>query len=167
MAEINNQNKIKSKANFKYLNKKLRLIENVYKMLFMGKLANLLAFKIYNKYAKVLKKLKIQIGKDQKDIIVAKGNRKEFNNIDNTKVNLIIDFLRFIWNKTSSIIHLKKRNFPFQKEVLSEYLKVKNSSGKKINVDETIELKKISSVLYLKVMKVGIMYHMIIEMILN
>ena len=61
MAKINNQNEINSKANFNYFNKKIRLLLNAYKIIFMRKLSNLLQFKIYNKYTTVLKKLKIKL----------------------------------------------------------------------------------------------------------
>ena len=149
LTEINNQTEINSKANFNYLNKKLKLMTNAYKILYMRKLANLLLNKIYNKYHSNLIKVRVQVGKIKKDIIVVKENIKTINNIDSIQVNLLIDFLRFIWDHSSSIIHIQDRTFQFQKEILSEYMNISNK-GKKLNLEESVELQEIINVIFEK-----------------
>lgn len=47
------------------------------------------------------------------------------------QLNLLIDFLRFILDKCSDVIHLNDKNFPFVKEIFYEYLG--EYSGKKVN----------------------------------
>ena len=77
-------------------------------------MANLLLNKIYNKYHSNLIKIMVQVGKIKKDIIVVKKNIKTINNIDSIQVNLLIDFLSFISDHTSSIIHIQDKTFQFQ-----------------------------------------------------
>ena len=149
MSEINNQNEIQSKISFNYLNKKLKLMANSYKILFIRKLSNLLLDEIYRKYKDKLVKFKIQVGKNKKDIIVVKNNINEINTVDKSQVNQIIDFLRFIWDKSSSIIHINDMDYKFQKEMLANFMKgTKKDSRKKVNINESIELKELMCIIF-------------------
>ena len=56
---------------------------------------------------------------------------------DYYQINLVIDFLRFIWDKCSDAIHLKDKNFPLVKELFYEYLKPLESSSNNVKVDVT------------------------------
>ena len=85
----------------------------------MRKLANLLLEQIYLNYKDYLIKEKIS----QKNIIAIHPDIKEVNEIPSYKINMVIDFLRFIWEKCSSAIHINDENFPLQKEIFYEYLK--------------------------------------------
>ena len=51
MAQINDQRDILYKTNMNYINNKMRLLLNSYKMLYMRKLANLILEQIYLKYS--------------------------------------------------------------------------------------------------------------------
>ena len=107
LTEINNQSEIYMNANINYLNKKLRLIINAYKILYMRKLANLILGQLYNKYRNYLEKFKVQVGNNNKyNFIAVKSDIKEVNDIDSIQINLLIDFLRYIWDKGSTIIHI-------------------------------------------------------------
>ena len=127
MNEIMNQKDIYYKRCFKYLNRNLKMILNSYKIIYMRKFANLSLNEIYKKYKKYL-----GIGKIGKYNIIAFYEKKY--NIDGFNIhhlNLLIDFLRFIWDTCSDIIHLNDKNFPLQKEIFCEYMGA--YSGKKIN----------------------------------
>ena len=119
MAQINEQKDIYYKSNFINLINNINLLMNSYKLLYIRKFANLLLEKIYKKYSKSLVK-----GKVNNHIIIALSTKVK-NKLGNNyyKINLIIDFLRFIWNRCSSAIHINDENFPLQKELFYEYLK--------------------------------------------
>lgn len=59
----------------------------------------------------------------QKNIIAIHPDIKEVNEIPSCQINLVIDFLRFIWEKCSFAMHINDENFPLQKEIFYEYLK--------------------------------------------
>ena len=117
--EIDKQKDIYYKTKFNYINKNMQLLLNSYKVLYMRKLANLLLEQIYLNYKDYLIKEKIS----QKNIIAIHPDIKEVNEIPSYKINMVIDFLRFIWEKCSSAIHINDENFPLQKEIFYEYLK--------------------------------------------
>ena len=77
-------------------------------MLFMRKLANLLLVKIYNKYSNILGKGYI----DKRTIIAISTNKKKLGGVDVDQINLVIDYLRFVWDKCSNIIHINDESFP-------------------------------------------------------
>ena len=138
MEEINNQTEIYSKEKLNNMNKKLELILNAYRILYMRKLANLLLEQLYKKYSNYLEKIKIQIGKKNKYTFIAvKDEVLSLNKIDRMQVNLIIDFLKFIWDKGSSIIHIndkriKKLPYLIHKNDKIEIKKEKTSSNLEI-----------------------------------
>ena len=151
MSEIIDQTKIHSKLNFNYMNNKLRLMLNSYKILYMRKLSNLLLEQIYNKYSENLGKGKINYGKKKKNIIVVLKPINTPQNIDNIQVNLLIEYLRFIWDKSSSVIHVNDKSFPYQKEIFHEYLKGSlNSPRKKIKDNNAISIRHLVNILFEK-----------------
>ena len=135
MSEINNQIEILSNNNFSYINNRLELILNSYKLIYMRKLSNLLLEQIYKKYSANLAKVKVNYGKIRKTIIVVLDPIKHPKKFDSYQVNLLIEYLRFIWDKSSSIIHVNDKDFPYQKEIFHEYLKgtIKTNKDKNIN----------------------------------
>ena len=135
MSEINNQVEILSNNNFSYMNNRLELILNSYKIIYMRKLSNLLLEQIYKKYSANLAKVKVSYGKIRKTIIVVLVPIKHPKKIDSYQVNLLIEYFRFIWDKSSSIIHVNDKDFPYQKEIFHEYLKgtIKTNKDKNIN----------------------------------
>ena len=62
MNDIDNQKDIYYKTKINGINKKVKLIMNSYKILYMRKLANLLLQKIYKKYSHCLGKTYIEYG---------------------------------------------------------------------------------------------------------
>ena len=135
MSEINNQIEILSNNNFSYMNNRLELILNSYKIIYMRKLSNLLLEQIYKKYSANLAKVKVSYGKIRNTIIVVLDPIKHPKKFDSYQVNLLIEYLRFIWDKSSSIIHVNDKDFPYQKEIFHEYLKgtIKTNKDKNIN----------------------------------
>ena len=135
MSEINNQVEILSNNNFSYMNNRLELILNSYKIIYMRKLSNLLLEQIYKKYSANLAKVKVSYGKIRKTIIVVLDPIKHPKKFESYQVNLLIEYLRFIWDKSSSIIHVNDKDFPYQKEIFHEYLKgtIKTNKDKNIN----------------------------------
>ena len=137
MAQINDQRDILYKTNMNYINNKMRLLLNSYKMLYMRKLANLILEQIYLKYSDDLGKGRVQVGKAKHNIIALHPNSMKKYKRDYYQINLVIDFLRFIWDKCSDAIHLKDKNFPLVKELFYEYLKPLESSSNNVKVDVT------------------------------
>jgi len=137
MAQINDQRDILYKTNMNYINNKMRLLLNSYKMLYMRKLANLILEQIYLKYSDDLEKGRVQVGKAKHNIIALHPNSMKKYKRDYYQINLVIDFLRFIWDKCSDAIHLKDKNFPLVKELFYEYLKPLESSSNNVKVDVT------------------------------
>ena len=137
MSEINNQTTLLSKANFNFLKNRLEIILNSYKILYMRKPSNLLLEQIYKKYSTNLSKAKVSCGKIRKTIIVVFEPINYPKKFDSYQVNLLIEYLRFIWDKSSSIIHVNDKNFPYQKEIFHEYLKgtIKTNNNKIKNND--------------------------------
>ena len=137
MAQINDQRDILYKTNMNYINNNMRLLLNSYKMLYMRKLANLILEQIYLKYSDDLGKGRVQVGKAKHNIIALHPNSMKKYKRDYYQINLVIDFLRFIWDKCSDAIHLKDKNFPLVKELFYEYLKPLESSSNNVKVDVT------------------------------
>ena len=159
---INIMKKKKKKKDIYYktkingINKKVKLIMNSYKILYMRKLANLLLQKIYKKYSHFLGKTYIEYGnkkeKKKVDVIAVLPNIKKLDTVESYNINLLIDFLRFVWKKCSTGIHINDENFPFQKEILYEYLNpVKKINNKKIvnnNLEKSMKIKEIINLIF-------------------
>ena len=147
MASINNQKDIYYQNNFNYLNQNLRAVLNSYKILFIRKLANIILKEIYEKYSKNLGKGKVPVGSNNHNIIAFYGKTKILNRFERDQLNLLIDFLRFVWDKCSTIIHVDDKDFPLQKEIFFEYLKpLKYTSNK--NVKDKIEINELVEILF-------------------
>ena len=141
MAEIIEQKDIYYKSNFEYLNKNIRLLLNLYKILYIRKFANLLLEQIYIKYSNDLGKWKIETRKKKYNIIALLPTKKNELKEAYYQINLLIDFLRFIWDESSKAIHINDENFPLQKEVFYEYLKpLKNTYSEGIETEEGINI---------------------------
>ena len=156
MNDIDNQKDIYYKNKINGINKKVKLIMNSYKILYMRKLANLLLQKIYKKYSHFLGKTYIEYGnkkeKKKVDVIAVLPNIKKLDTVESYNINLLIDFLRFVWKKCSTGIHINDENFPFQKEILYEYLNpVKKINNKKIvnnNLEKSMKIKEIINLIF-------------------
>ena len=156
MNDIDNQKDIYYKNKINGINKKVKLIMNSYKILYMRKLANLLLQKIYKKYSHCLGKTFIEYGnkkeKKKVDVIAVLPNIKKLDTVESYNINLLIDFLRFVWKKCSTGIHINDENFPFQKEILYEYLNpVKKINNKKIvnnNLEKSMKIKEIINLIF-------------------
>ena len=156
MNDIDNQKDIYYKTKINGINKKVKLIMNSYKILYMRKLANLLLQKIYKKYSHCLGKTYIEYGnkkeKKKVDVIAVFPDIKKLNTVESYNINLLIDFLRFVWKKCSTGIHINDENFPFQKEILYEYLNpVKKINNKKIvnnNLEKSMKIKEIINLIF-------------------
>jgi hypothetical protein len=120
MDEIDKQKDIYYRKKINNVNKNMLLLLNSYKVLFIRKLANLLLSEIYSNYSESL----IKVTRSKKNIIVVKPDIKEISEIPWYQINLLIDFLRFIWEKCSSAIYINDDNFPLPKEIFYEYLKI-------------------------------------------
>jgi hypothetical protein len=141
MDEIDKQNDIYYKTQFNNINKNMRLLLNSYKVLFIRKLANLLLDEIYSNYSEFL----IKVGISQKTIIAVNPKISGIGEIPCYQINLLIDFLRFIWEKCSSAIHINDENFPLQKEIFYEYLRtIKKTSDK---IEKTVEPMEINDII--------------------
>jgi hypothetical protein len=141
MDEIDKQNDIYYKTQFNNINKNMRLLLNSYKVLFIRKLANLLLDEIYSNYSEFLMK----VGISQKTIIAVNPKISGIGEIPCYQINLLIDFLRFIWEKCSSAIHINDENFPLQKEIFYEYLRtIKKTSDK---IEKTVEPMEINDII--------------------
>ena len=145
MDEIDKQKDIYYRAKFNNINKNMRLLLNSYKVLFIRKLANLLLSEIYSNYSESL--IKVTISK--KNIVVVKPDINKISEIPSYQIHLLIDFLRFIWEKCSSGIHINDDNFPLQKEIFYEYLKtIKKNSNKNKKTVEPMEINDIIGLIF-------------------
>ena len=127
---LNKQIVIYSEKKIGLLEDKYSKIVNSYKILFFRKMANLILEDIITQYKDKLSKTEnIFLNKEKPNekqkkfsIIVVS---KEVNNIkgfDKNLINLIFDFLNYIKDISSSIIHISEKNYLFQIEILSEYI---------------------------------------------
>ena len=156
MNDIDNQKDIYYKNKINGINKKVKLIMNSYKILYMRKLANLLLQKIYKKYSHFLGKIYIEYGnkkeKKKVDVIAVLPNIKKLDTVESYNINLLIDFLRFVWKKCSTGIHINDENFPFQKEILYEYLnpvkKIDNKKKVNNNLEKSMKIKEIINLIF-------------------
>ena len=148
IAQINEQRDIQYKSRMDVINKNMRLILNSYKLLYIRKLANIILEQIYIKYSDDLGRGKIQVGKNKHNIFALLPTSQQKYRTDYYQINLTIDFLRFIWDKCSSIIHLQEKDFPLQIELFHEYLKVSGSSSENIDLKEGIAIDKLINLIF-------------------
>ena len=119
--------------------------KDIYYRANIRKLANLLLSEIYSNYSESL--IKVTISK--KNIVLVKPDINKISEIPSYQINLLIDFLRFIWEKCSSGIHINDDNFPLQKEIFYEYLKtIKKNSDKNKKTVEPMEINDIIGLIF-------------------
>ena len=144
--EINYQNQqyIKYNLNIKLENLKLKfdLLLGSYKILFIRKTANIFLNELFTRYSKYFKQKGFRINHNKKHSITICV--KDIKGVNSKVINLIVDFLKFIKIKTSSMIHIQDKNFKFQKEILYEALEKETSdsqeSGLNIFLNEAMNI---------------------------
>ena len=119
------QIEINSNINYQIINLKYEYVLNIYKLLLIRKISNHILEHLFkgdnNKnYFKTKNEFKSENPKGKKfPIIIAKCDIKD---IPKNKINQIIDFLMFLKEKCSSIIHFSDKASIFQFEFLTELL---------------------------------------------
>ena len=146
--EVNYQNEkyIKYNLNIKLENLKCKfeLLLDSYKVLFIRKVANIFLMELYSRYSKYIKEVEFRTIHNKKHSVTI--CIKDLHGVDKKIINLIIDFLKFIKRKASSMIHIQDDNFEFQKEILYEAIDKeipnREESGMNISLDEAMKSKK-------------------------
>ena len=72
----------------------------------------------------------------------------KIKNIESYDINLIIDFLKFIWDTGSNIIHINNENIQIQKEILYEYLGKSKDTKKDLKGEISFDIKEIISIIF-------------------
>lgn len=114
---------LKSNVNHELLNNKYEYISDIYKLLLIRKISNQILENLFNgdnekDYMKTQHKFK-DSNNQKFPIIVAK---KDIQKIPKNKINQIIDFLMFLKEKCSNIIHFSDKSSVLQLELLTEIL---------------------------------------------
>ena len=95
---------------------------------------------LYSRYSSYIKEVNFRMNHNKKHLVTICV--KDIQGVDKQIINLIIDFLKFIKRKTSSMIHIQDENFEFQKEILYEAIdkEIPNTeeSGMNISLEEAI-----------------------------
>ena len=138
--------------------KKIALLEeqyhkimNSYKILYFRKISNLILDCLFKNHGAKFSKTEAIFLNDEKPelkkkkfpIICVSKSFDKILNVDKYLINLIIDFLMYMKDFTSAIIHLSEFSYSFQIEILSQYIghKVEKSNNKYyINTEELINL---------------------------
>ena len=138
--------------------KKIALLEeqyhkimNSYKILYFRKISNLILDCLFKNHGAKFSKTEAIFLNDEKPelkkkkfpIICVSKSVDKILNVDKYLINLIIDFLMYMKDFTSAIIHLSEFSYSFQIEILSQYIghKVEKSNNKYyINTEELINL---------------------------
>lgn len=114
---------LKSNVNYDLLNNKYEYISDIYKLLLIRKISNQILENLFNgdnekDYMKTQHKFK-DSNNQKFPIIVAKN---DILKIPKNKINQIIDFLMFLKEKCSNIIHFSDKSSVLQLELLTEIL---------------------------------------------
>ena len=138
--------------------KKIALLEEQYhkimnscKILYFRKISNLILDCLFKNHGAKFSKTEAIFLNDEKPelkkkkfpIICVSKSFDKILNVDKYLINLIIDFLMYMKDFTSAIIHLSEFSYSFQIEILSQYIghKVEKSNNKYyINTEELINL---------------------------
>ena len=144
--EINNQTEIYNNINNKVLNSKINALINSFKILFIRKLSNLLFQKIVEKYKNDLAKTEEIFGQEPHfGIIVAKN---DINNISKYQINILFDYLKYIKQFSSRIIHMRDfYKIYCQKEIFYELLNI-YSGNKTEKKKETVDTNDIINIIF-------------------
>ena len=115
-------------------------IINSYKLLYFRKMSNLILEFLFEKYNKYFSKTDNIFcdktkPKDKQRYFAIIGVSEKYNDIlsiNKNTINLIIDYLMYMKDITSSIIHNSNVDYNIQIEILSEYIgkKIENVDGK-------------------------------------
>jgi len=142
------QIEINNNLNSDILNIKYEYIINIYKLLLYRKISNQILEYLFaepnkEKYFKTDDLFEDENSKGKKfPIIIARINIK---NIPKNKINLIIDFLMFMKEKCSSIIHFSDNSSIFQLDLLTQLLggPISNDTSTEksyLNINQTLSL---------------------------
>ena len=134
-----------------FLEEQYHKIMNSYKILYFSKMSNLILDRLFNIHGTKFSKTEAIFLNDEKPefkekkfpIICVGKSFDKILNVDKYLINLIIDFLMYMKDFTSAIIHLSEFSYSFQIEILSQYIghKVEKSNNKYyINTEELINL---------------------------
>ena len=97
---------------------------------------------LYTRYSKYIKEVGFRMNHNKKHSVTI--CIKDLHGVDKKIINLIIDFLKFIKRKASSMIHIQDDNFEFQKEILYEAIDKeipnREESGMNISLDEAMKV---------------------------
>ena len=116
---------------------------NSYRVLFIRKLSNIFLDEIYEQHGSHFKTFEFKYKKKRKiTACICDINGVGFRNI-----NLIVDFLKHIKIRASSIIHMEDKEIKFKKEILFDYL---NRELEKDNIgrDNSLSLKDAISLVF-------------------
>ena len=129
-----------------YLNSKINILLNAFKILYIRKVSNLLLEKLLTKYNGYFAKTKkIFGGKIKFCIIIAD---KDIEEIPKNKINLLIDFLKHVKKIASQIIHFNNlKKIKVQKEVFYELLDIYSSKKQQNDNPGLIETDDIINIL--------------------
>ena len=140
-----------SEKKMAFLEKQYHKIMNSYKILYYREISNLILKRLFKIHGANFSKTKAIFKNDEKTeykqkkfpIICVGKSFDKILNVDKYLINLIIDFLMYMKDFTSSIIHLPELSDMLQIEILSQYIghKVENINNKYyINSKELINL---------------------------
>ena len=142
---LQSQTKYFYKKKLNILNSKLNSVVNSYKILYIRKFTHFILNALITKYKNDFA-LSDKIFKDQGyqfRILVA---TKDINEVSKFHINIIIDFLNFINNYSSKLIHINMIDYNFQKDFFYEYSN-KNLSIKN-NDKNIVKIQDISNIIF-------------------
>ena len=146
--EINYQNEKYIKNNLcvkiDNLNYKYEVLINSYRVLFIRKLSNIFLDEIYEQHGSHFKTFEFKYKKKKHKITACVC---DINGVGFRNINLIVDFLKHIKIRASSIIHMEDKEIKFKKEILFDYL---NRELEKDNIgrDNSLSLKDAISLVF-------------------
>ena len=142
---LRTQTKYFYKKKLNILNSKLNTVINSYKILYIRKFTHFILNSLITEYENCFA-LSEKIFKDknyQFRILVATKNIKK---VSKFHINLIIDFLNFINNYSSKIIHINITDYNFQKDFIYEIFDSNNNTSIKNN--DIVKIQDISNIIF-------------------
>jgi RNA recognition motif-containing protein len=142
---LRTQTKYFYKKKLNILNSKLNTVINSYKILYIRKFTHFILNSLITEYENCFA-LSEKIFKDknyQFRILVATKNIKK---VSKFHINLIIDFLNFINNYSSKIIHINITDYNFQKDFIYEIFDSNNNISIKNN--DIVKIQDISNIIF-------------------
>ena len=119
-----------SEKKMAFLEEQYHKIMNSYKILYFSKMSNLILDRLFNIHGTKFSKTEAIFLNDEKPefkekkfpIICVGKSFDKILNVDKYLINLIIDFLIYMKDFTSSFIHLSEYSYSFQIKILSQYI---------------------------------------------